>query len=175
MAAGSACKMWGALHPKAPQAQAVSPPAVGYTTLTERTKNSARVLCFQAGKKYFGFSLSFGLCKQLYRPFMHILLCLVLCIWVTCLSVLSSFKYLPTNCCFLDQKLYFCLLNSLLNWKHTYTLPQCCPQYASQGSEVPSRPDSNLKGKNLSQKQCLRASREHPSSLGARATPVTPN
>lgn len=57
MAAGSACIMWGALHPKAPQAQAVSPPAVDYTTLMERTKNSACVLCFQAGKKYILYFL----------------------------------------------------------------------------------------------------------------------
>ena len=53
-------------------------------------RTSVCALCFQAEKKSFTFSLSFRLCKQFQRLFMHNLFCPVGCLWVTCSVCLFS-------------------------------------------------------------------------------------
>lgn len=118
----------------------------------EGTENSQCYHYFQAEKKYIAFSFLFGLS---FRHFIHSLFCLVGCILG--FFRLSSFKHLPTNCCFLDEELCFWFLNFILNWEHSYVVPVLL-SVCLQDSEMPPGSDSNLKVNNTAQSCCLRAS-----------------
>lgn len=119
----------GAPHTKEPQADHVTTSSKLCNT-GRRVKEPASVSSALRQKKnflYFYFLLdfvhSFRVCLyttcfvQFHAAGLLSVACLFLC-----------FKHFPTNCSFLHQKLYFCLLHSILSLQHMDAQPQYCPQ-----------------------------------------------
>ena len=136
-------------------------------------RTSVCALCFQAEKKSFIFSLSFRLCKQFQRLFMHNLFCPVGCLWVTCSVCLFSLVLSTSPLIAVSLANSF----SFAFWIPYWVDSPNTSLNASRGSEMPPRPDPNLKVKTRlkSAASGLLSTQQHAGSPRACASLLTPN